>query len=68
MTEQNELRVSIELYFTLHFVLQLHACGVNLLEYLHLSSVVFYRLPVDFGELREGILKFTSTDQNLDLF
>ena len=62
----NELSIGIELYLSLHFIFQLHACGVDLLQYLNLRSVVFDGLPINLRKLRECVLEFA--EANLDLY
>jgi hypothetical protein len=67
ITEADKLSVCIELDLALHFVLKLHARGVDLLEYFHLSSGVGDCSPVKFLKLGKCILKLAATDQNLNL-
>lgn len=62
ITEADKLSVCIELDLALHFVLKLHARGVDLLEYFHLSSGVCDCSPVKFLKLGKCILKLAATD------
>jgi hypothetical protein len=65
--KMNQSGVGVELNLAFDFVFKLHSGSIDLLEYLHLNSVVLYSLPVHFGELGQRVLEFALAYQDLNL-